>query len=77
MNIIDWIEDDEEEDDGTYDLVGFCQGKYVDIVKNFKGTWSVIYNNIRIKTEIKSRDEANVWAEKNDLINALCEHYDY
>lgn len=70
-NKIDWLFDDEEEDDGTFDLVGQLNGKYIDVVCNIKGKWSVLYNNVRIKEGFESRDVAKDWIECVDLVDCL------
>jgi hypothetical protein len=60
--------------ENPYDLCGKDKNdKYVDVTHSFKGTWSVLYNNVRLKDDFVSRDEAKDWAEKTDLINFLSE----
>lgn len=63
--------DDEDPDDGTADLVGNLFGKYVDVTSNYKGTWSVMYNNVRVKDGFSTRESARQWAENADLVDAL------
>lgn len=74
-NKIDWLYDDEEEDDGTFDLVGKFKGKYVDVVSSVDRKWSVLYNNVRIKVGFESRDMAKNWAESVDLIDCLSQSF--
>ena len=45
-------------DDGTHDLCGKFNGKYVDVCQKYDNTWSILFNNIMIETGIKSRDIA-------------------
>lgn len=72
MNNIEWTEfDDEDPDDGSADLVGFLFGKYVDVTSHYQGTWSVMYNNVRVKDNFLTREDARQWAESADLVDAL------
>lgn len=72
MNNISWSEDDEEsEDTSTYDLCGTFYGKYVDVTRNSNNLWSVLFNCVRIKENISTREQAKHWAETADLIEEL------
>lgn len=79
MNNILWSADDEDEleDTSTYDLCGTFAGKYVDICSNGENVWKVLFNCVRLKENIASRNEAKEWAENADLIEELsnARHY--
>jgi len=55
---IEWFEFENSKDDGTYDLCGKFNGKYVDVVRKFNNTWSIHFNNVKIEGDITSREEA-------------------
>lgn len=57
MKKIKWSKPDET-DDGTFDLCGKFNGKYVDVVQRFDNTWSISFNGLRIKDGIATRDLA-------------------
>ncbi len=42
-------------DDGTYDLCGKFNGKYVDIIQRYDNTWSISFNNVTIENNITNR----------------------
>lgn len=79
MNNIIWSEDDTHatEDTSNYDLCGTFLEKYVDICSNGNNLWSVLFNCVRLKENIATRDEAKAWAENADLLDELAEarHY--
>lgn len=78
MNNIVWSEnDDESEDTSNYDLCGKFLGKYVDVCSNGKNVWTVLFNCVRLKENMPSRDEAKQWAENADLIEELSNARDY
>ena len=66
-NNIDWG----EIESGEHDLCSKLHGKYVDVTAHIRGTWSVLFNNIRLKDDFVSRDTAQSWAESTDLINEI------
>lgn len=73
INKIKW--DDNSDDDGTHDLCGTDRfKKFVDVTHSYLGTWSVLYNNIRLKDDFTNRLEAKNWSESTDLVNALSEY---
>lgn len=62
--------------DMQYELCGKDRNnKYVDLTKNSQGIWSVLYNNVRIKNDFNSREEAKNWAETVDLIDQLSKNF--
>lgn len=72
MNKILWSKHDEKsEDTSTYDLCGRFRGKYVDVTNNGENSWAVLFNCVRIKENIATRDEAKQWVENADLIEEL------
>lgn len=78
MNNILWSSDDEDgENNLTHDLCGEFYGKYVDVIRNSENLWSVLFNCVRIKENIATRDEAKHWVENADLIEELsnARHY--
>jgi hypothetical protein len=64
MKIV-WSKPDEA-DDGSFDLCGKFNGKYVDVVQRHDSTWSISFNGQRIESGIPTREEA-----KNKIIQFL------
>ena len=56
---IEWSESDEI-DDGTFDLCGRFNGRYIDVVRRYDNTWSIFFNNARIKSGIANRELAKL-----------------
>lgn len=69
MATIQWS----ESDDPCSDLCGRLDGKYVDVTFHVRGTWSVLFNNVRLRDDFLDRDAAKTWAEKSNLIDAFAE----
>lgn len=49
---------DNPDDDGFHDLCGKFNGKYVDIVQRYDGTWRILFNNVQIEADISTRSIA-------------------
>lgn len=63
---IEWLYSDDDEDnqrDDLYELTGWWNGKYIDIVKESKYSWGIKLDNNKIKSGFASREAAKGWIE--------------
>lgn len=77
MKNIIWSEEDSNEENLTCDLCGEAYGKYVDVTRDSQNKWSVLFNCVRLKQNIDTREEAKNWVENADILEELsnARHY--